>query len=65
MKTKTLTLIAAAMLGLSSASALAGPQVGTSPWGPDDEIGRLNLMTPASQAGVLSGWRAARPMTYP
>ena len=62
MKTKTLTLIAAAMLGLSSASALAGPQVGTSPWGPDDEIGRLNLMTPASQAGVLS--RLAGGKTY-
>jgi len=25
----------------------------TSPWGPDDEIGRLNLMTPESQADVL------------
>lgn len=62
MKTKTLTLIAAAMLGLSSASALAGPQVGTSPWGPDDEIGRLNLMTPASQAAVLS--RLAGGKTY-
>lgn len=54
MKTKTLKLIVAAMIGLSSASAMAGQQVGTSPWGPDDEIGRLNLMTPASQAAVLS-----------
>lgn len=28
--------------------------VGTSPWGPDDDIGRLNLMTPESRAAVLS-----------
>lgn len=35
-------------------SALAGESVGTSPWGADDEIGRLNLMTPASQQAVLS-----------
>ncbi len=32
----------------------ARPSVGTSPWGPRDEIGRLNLMTPASKAAVLS-----------
>ncbi|MBD3619081.1 MAG: cyclase family protein [Chromatiales bacterium] len=37
-----------------SFSATASIEVGTSPWGPDDEIGRLNLMTPASQAHVLS-----------
>lgn len=54
MNTKTLTWITAAAIGLTSASALAGPQVGTSPWGPNDEIGRLNLMTPASQAAVLT-----------
>jgi len=34
--------------------------VGTSPWGPGDDIGRLNLMTPESQGRVLSrvagGW---------
>lgn len=28
--------------------------VGRSPWGPDDQIGRLNLMTDASRAAVLS-----------
>ena len=54
MKTETLTWITAAAIGLTSASALAGPQVGISPWGPNDEIGRLNLMTPASQAAVLT-----------
>lgn len=30
------------------------PEVGVSPWGPEDEIGRLNLMTAASQAAVLA-----------
>lgn len=29
-------------------------EVGISPWGADDEIGRLNLMTKASQAAILS-----------
>ena len=28
--------------------------VGTSPWGPEDEIGRLNLMTSASRENILS-----------
>jgi len=31
-----------------------GLTVSRSPWGPDDQIGRLNLMTPASQAEVLA-----------
>jgi kynurenine formamidase len=39
--------------GISSHSSAARPSVGTSPWGPKDEIGRLNLMTPESQAAVL------------
>lgn len=29
-------------------------KVGTSPWGPDDEIGRLNLITSESQEKILS-----------
>jgi kynurenine formamidase len=29
-------------------------QVATSPWGPDDQRGAMNLMTPESQAAVLS-----------
>lgn len=33
---------------------LARPTVGTSPWGPKDEIGRLNLMTDDSRDAVLS-----------
>jgi kynurenine formamidase len=31
-----------------------GLKVSKSPWGPDDQIGRLNMMTPASQAAVLA-----------
>jgi kynurenine formamidase len=31
-----------------------GLAVSRSPWGPDDQIGRLNWMTPASQAEVLA-----------
>ncbi|MCP6336151.1 cyclase family protein, partial [Klebsiella pneumoniae] len=31
----------------------ARQDVGTSPWGPADEIGRLNLITPASRAAIL------------
>ena len=34
--------------------ATAPQQVGISPWGPKDEIGRLNLMTPASRSAILS-----------
>jgi kynurenine formamidase len=30
------------------------PSVGRSPWGSDDQIGRLNLMTDASRAAILS-----------
>jgi len=30
-----------------------GCKVSRSPWGPDDEIGRLNWITPESQRGVL------------
>jgi kynurenine formamidase len=32
----------------------------TSPWGSDDEIGRLNWMTPATQADALRGANGAR-----
>ena len=51
------TLIQRARLGLLTLVALSNivaAEVGTSPWGPEDEIGRLNLMTPQSQARVLS-----------
>ncbi|MDG6774834.1 cyclase family protein [Thiomicrorhabdus sp. ZW0627] len=48
-----LTLVIAALTYQSSPMA-ADEQVGKSPWGPKDEIGRLNLMTPESQQSVMS-----------
>jgi kynurenine formamidase len=44
----------AASMTLSGPGAAAGPEVGSSPWGPADEIGRLNLMTAQSRAAVLA-----------
>jgi kynurenine formamidase len=38
---------------IATRSSAARPSVGVSPWGPKDEIGRLNLMTPESRAAVL------------
>ncbi len=58
MSTQSKMCRAAATLGLlfvlGTPGAQAAPQVGKSPWGATDEIGRLNLMTPQSQAAVLS-----------
>lgn len=45
--------VAAACIAIP-AVAEPRPAVGRSPWGPQDEIGRLNLMTPESQSAVLS-----------
>jgi len=39
---------------MALAPVFAQDTVGTSPWGADDELGRLNLMTEASQARILS-----------
>jgi kynurenine formamidase len=39
---------------VSTGSPLSSARVGKSPWGAGDEIGRLNLMTDASRAAVLS-----------
>lgn len=50
-------LLAATLLAVPSLGhAASGPQagVGRSPWGPQDEIGRLNLMTDATRLAVLS-----------
>jgi kynurenine formamidase len=52
MPVRTLTLAWTLAWGITVTAASA--QVGKSPWGPDDEIGRLNLMTPASQQAVLA-----------
>ncbi|AKS41504.1 cyclase family protein [Wenzhouxiangella marina] len=48
------TLLTAATLAAAAWGHAEQPAVGTSPWGPEDEIGRLNLMTPASRAELLS-----------
>ncbi|WP_409301036.1 cyclase family protein [Pseudomonas sp. KCJK8993] len=45
-----LSLVSAAC----SAATTQQPDVGISPWGPKDEIGRLNLITPASRAAIMS-----------
>lgn len=47
-------LAVAAAMTLGGARAAEPPQVARSPWGPNDEIGRLNLMTDASRAAVLA-----------
>jgi len=46
--------ILVAALAVSVTHAQDAPAVGRSPWGPADEIGRLNLMTAASQSEILS-----------
>jgi kynurenine formamidase len=54
-----------AALGLTAgiaAQSSARPSVGASPWGPKDEIGRLNLMTPDSREQVLE--RLSGGMVY-
>lgn len=43
--------IAALVTGAAAAQPV---EVGASPWGPEDELGRLNLMTEASRATILS-----------
>lgn len=54
---KSFFLLAAAT-GL--AASTPAPQVGQSPWGPDDEIGRLNLMTPDSRDAIMTRADARR-----
>ncbi|NVD98888.1 cyclase family protein [Massilia sp. BJB1822] len=46
-----LALLGAGVLGQGAAQAA---DVGISPWGPKDEIGRLNLVTPASRAAIMA-----------
>ncbi|WP_219117252.1 cyclase family protein [Janthinobacterium sp. UMAB-56] len=52
--TLLLALLAGTTQAAAPAPAAAMPEVGLSPWGPKDEIGRLNLMTPASRAAILA-----------
>ena len=54
-KSKIASTLGALLLALSlGPHAAAQNSVGKSPWGPDDELGRLNLMTPASRGAILS-----------
>ncbi len=49
------SILATMIIVLSAAPILAKKtQVGKSPWGPNDELGRLNLMTNESRAAILS-----------
>ncbi len=65
MRASTMILLVMAMLGLyapfTAAVGQEGPgqatrasELGVSPWGPEDEIGRLNLMTDESREAILS-----------
>jgi hypothetical protein len=61
LSTLTPTLALAGSLGFGAAGISDSGRAGESPWGPEDEIGRLNLMTPESRAAILarvSGGRA-------
>ena len=51
---RTNILIAVLLLFLLSARGQLNERVGKSPWGPEDEIGTLNMMTEASKLQVLS-----------
>lgn len=44
----------------SASAAATAPMVGRSPWGPDDQLGRLNLITEESRAAVMSRADARR-----
>lgn len=48
------TALTAALIATTGAAFAAAPTAATSPWGATDEIGRLNLMTDASRAAVLT-----------
>jgi len=50
----TVSPLAVAHQSPSPEQVPSGQQVGISPWGPTDEIGRLNLITEASRAAILS-----------
>lgn len=53
------TVAVSLVAGLLGSAAFA-QEVGKSPWGPKDEIGRLNLITPASRAAILSRIEGAK-----
>src|SRR5215510_14163001 len=52
--TGTMALVCASVLTLGAAAAQTTTgMAGQSPWGPADEIGRLNMMTETSQLAIL------------
>jgi len=51
---KSIAIVCALAAIVATAAMAEERTVGQSPWGPDDEIGRLNLITPESRAKVLS-----------
>lgn len=54
MKSPTILSAAMAIALALPAAADTGAAVGTSPWGSDDELGALNMMTETSRASILS-----------
>src|SRR4028118_2044220 len=57
-----LTVILTTCVAAGIAAAELAENVGKSPWGAEDEIGTLNLMTPASRLDILS--RISSGKTY-
>jgi kynurenine formamidase len=51
---KSIAIVCALTAIVATAAMAEERTVGQSPWGPDDEIGRLNLITPESRTKVLS-----------
>lgn len=49
-----MNILLSALLAVAMQAAPAQQYVGTSPWGEHDELGRLNMMTPESQAAVMA-----------
>jgi len=56
------TLVAGtSSLVCSETTTFAAQQIGSSPWGPQDELGRLNLMTAASRNRIMARVDASQP----
>lgn len=53
-------MVAMLLAGTALSAAADKPQVGKSPWGPDDQLGRLNLMTSKSRTDILQRVDAGR-----
>jgi kynurenine formamidase len=61
MKTTLKTFTAVSLSVVTVVQPLSAESVGRSPWGPQDQIGTLNLMTDASRLEILSRIRSGRP----